>query len=145
MKKLFALLLCLFLLPAAMAEDAFNTSALKEDEDLYAFTHPGTLDTVYRMLNQPYFGQVDEGYDGSLLAYVDYVTLVDYDATLLRLMISIEAFGPVAADEMRLTVSSTSYTFSVDYDQSEYDGLYMEDYVVCLTDASLPLLKAIAQ
>ncbi len=146
MKQLMALLLALFLSTgAAFSEATFDVSALKQDENLYSFTHPGTLDTVYRMVNQPYFGQVDESSDGSLVAYVDYVTLVDHDATLLRLMVSIEAFAPVGADEMRLTAGGKTYTFAVTYDQSEYDGLYMEDYAVCLTDASLPLLKAIAQ
>lgn len=147
MKKLIALLLALSLasIPAALADDLFNTATLKMDENLFTFTHPGTLDTVYRMVNQPYFGQADESSDGSLVAYVDYVTLVDLDVTLLRLMVSIETFAPAGADEMRLTVGGKAYTFAVTYDQSEYDGLYMEDYAVCLTDASLPLLKAIAQ
>lgn len=146
MKPLLTLLLALCLaVPAAFADDTFNVAALQQDDDLYAFTHPGTLDTVYRMLNQPYFGQAEFPEYGSLAAYVDYVTLVDLDATLLRLMVSIEVFDPIGADEMRLTVGGKAYTFAVTYDQSEYDGLYMEDYAVCLTDASLPLLKAIAQ
>ena len=75
----------------------------------------------------------------------DYITLVDADVTLLRLVMSIEAYDPICADQMRLTVGKKTYTFDVTYDQDEYDGLYMEDYAVCLTDASLPLMKTIAQ
>ena len=146
MKKLLALLMALaLLLTSAAAESVFNTEALRNMAHTYTFTHPGTINTVTRLEHQPYIGQADWPEDGGLMAYVDYITLPDYDVTLLRLMISIEAFDPIAADEMRLTVGGKRYTFTVDYDQSEYDGLYMEDYTVCLTEESLPLLKAIAQ
>ena len=64
---------------------------------------------------------------------------------VLRLVVSIEAYDPICADQMRLTVGKKTYTFDVTYEQDEYDGLYMEDYAVCLTDASLPLMKTIAQ
>lgn len=145
MKRIIALLLSLLLWNTALAEDAFNIGVLREDDNLYAFTHPGTLDTVYRLLDQPYFGQVDEGFEGGLVVYVDFITLVDQDATLLRLMIAAEAFDPITAQELRMTVGGKRYTFAVSYEQSEYDGIFMEDYTTCLTNASLPLLKAIAQ
>lgn len=146
MKKLMMLFLCAMLcMSAALAENVFDNAELQRTENTYTFTHPGTVDTVVRLENQPYLGQVDESYDGGLLAYVDYIIMPDYDATLLRLFIAAEAFDPIAADEMRLTVGGKCYTFAVNYEQYEYDGLYMEDYIVCLTDASLPLLKAIAQ
>ncbi len=144
MKRFFALLLCL-MMTTALAESAFDVEALRGTENMNIFTPYGSVDTVVRPLNQPYIGQVDAPWDGGLIAYVDYITLVDADATLLRLVVSIEAFEPVTADQMRLTVGKKTYTFDVTYEQSEYDGLYMEDYAVCLTDASLPLMKAIAQ
>ena len=144
MKKLIALLLCL-MMTTALAESAFDVNTLRQTENMNVFTPYGTVDTVVRPMNQPYLGQVDAPYDGGLIAYVDYITLVDADVTLLRLVVSIEAFDPICADQMRLTVGKKTYTFDVTYEQSEYDGLYMEDYAVCLTDASLPLMKAIAQ
>lgn len=144
MKKFLAMLLCL-LLTAACAESPFDVEALRQTENMNIFTPYGSVDTVVRPMNQPYFGQVDAPYDGGLIAYVDYITLVDADVTLLRLVVSIEAFDPISADQMRITVGKKTYTFDVTYEQSEYDGLYMEDYAVCLTDASLPLMKAIAQ
>lgn len=144
MKRIIALLLCL-LMTAALAESPFDVTELRQTENMNIFTPYGSVDTVVRPMNQPYMGQVDAPYDGGIIAYVDYVTLVDADATLLRLVVSIEAYDPVSADQMRITVGKKTYTFDVDYEQSEYDGLYMEDYAVCLTDASLPLLKAIAQ
>ena len=144
MKKFLAMLLCL-LLTTALAESAFDVTTLRQLDDMTVFTSYSRVDTVVRPLNQPYIGQVDAPYDGGLIAYVDYITLVDANATLLRLVVSIEAFDPICADQMRLTVGKKTYTFDVDYQQSEYDGLYMEDYEVCLTDASLPMMKAIAQ
>ena len=145
MKKLLAFLLTLMLfVPAALAE--FDTASLKANADLYAFTIPGTVNTVYRPVNQPYLGQVDEAWEGELIAYVDYVTLVDEDVTLLRLVVSTTVFDlPLNAEQLRFTVGGKRYTFTVSHEESEYDGLYMEDFTACLTDASLPFLKAVAQ
>lgn len=145
MKKIAALLLCLLLFAsAALAE--FDTDSLKADPDLMIFTHPGTVNTVYRLPNQPYFGQADDAFDGELLAYVDYVTLLDENLTLLRLMVSTVVYDlPLNADQLRFTVGGKSYTLTVERERTEYDGLYMEDHTTYLTDASLPLLKAIAQ
>lgn len=146
MKKILLMILCLLLcLPSAGAESVFDNEELQRMENTYTFTHPGTIDTVVRLENQPYLGQVEDIWDGGLCAYVDYVIMPDHDATLIRLFMATEAFSPIAADEMRLTVGGKRYTFTVNYEQTEYDGLYMEDYAVCLTEASLPLLKAIAQ
>jgi len=144
MKKLLICLLALLLAaPAVLAE--FDTAALREMENTTTFTHPGTVNTVTRLMNQPYLAQVDPPFDGELSVFVDFITLPDHDVTLLRLLAGTLTYAPLAADEMRLTVGGKHYTFTVNYDQSEYDGIYMEDYAVCLTDASLPLLKAIAQ
>ena len=144
MKKLFVMLLCM-LMTVALAESPFDVDELRRTENMSIFTPYGTVDTVVRPLNQPYIGQATMPEDGGIIAYVDYITLVDADVTLLRLVMSIEAYDPICADQMRLTVGKKTYTFDVTYDQDEYDGLYMEDYAVCLTDASLPLMKIIAQ
>lgn len=145
MKRIFALVLMMaLLLTSAMAE--FNTGALKTDEELYSFTQFGTADTVYRSVNQPYIGQVDEQYDGGLVAYVDFVTMPDHEATLLRLMISTEVFDlPLGAQEVRLTVGGKQYTLPVSRVESEYDGLYMEDFTACLVGEGLNMLAAIAR
>ncbi len=144
MKKLLALLLILFLASTALAE--MDLTPLKTDPDWYAFPQGATLNTVYRAVNQPYIGQVDDAFDGDLVAYVDFITLVDRDVTLLRLMASTEMFGlPLGADQLRLTVAGKRYAFSVSREESEYDGLYMEDYTTCLAGEGLTMLKAIAQ
>lgn len=144
MKKLLAFLMILLLTSAALAE--MDLTSLREDPDWYSFTLHGTVDTVYRAVNQPYMGQVEEGFDGDLSVYLDYITLVDADATVLRLMVSTMAWDdPYNAGEIRLTVGKTSYTFAVTHDESEYDGVYMEDYVTCLAGDGLNMIKAIAQ
>lgn len=145
MKKLLALLLALLMMaPAALAE--FDVSPLKNDPNVTVMPQHGTVNTVYRPTNQPFIGQVDEEFEGELIVYVDYINLVDEEATLLRVMVSTVVYDyPLNADQMRLTVGGKSYTFPVSREIAEYDGLYMEDHAVCLTEASLPLLKAIAQ
>ena len=145
MKKLLAFLLALLLtVPAALAE--FDTAALKADPELYVLELPGSVDTAYRPVNQPYIGQVDENFDGELVAYVDYLTLVDADATVLRLMIATVIYdAALNADQLRLTVQGKTYTFTVTHVESEYDGVYMEDYTTCLVGDGLSMLKTIAQ
>lgn len=145
MKKLPAFLIALLLMTsAALAE--FDLTPLKSDPDLSVFTQPGTVNTVYRPVNQPFIGQVDETFEGEMVVYADYISLVDKGVTLLRLMVSTVAYAlPLNADQLRMTVGGKRYTITVHHEESEYDGLYMEDFSACLTDASLPLLKAIAQ
>ena len=144
MKRLIALVLALLLCgSAALAE--FDTASLRDMENTTTFTHPGTVNTVTRLMNQPYLAQVDAPSEGELSVFVDFITLPDYEVTLLRLLTGTVTYAPLAANEMRITAGGKRYTFTVNYEQSEYDGIYMEDYAVCLTDTSLPLLKAIAQ
>lgn len=145
MKRILALILCLAMLPAALAESAFDAAELRRTENIYTFTHPGTVDTVVRLMNQPYIGQVDAPHEGELVLFIDYVTMPDHDATLIRLMASTVTYAPMAAEEIRMAMGGKTYTFTVGYEQSEYDGLYMEDYAFCLTETSLPFLKAAAR
>ena len=145
MKRVFTfVLMMLLLMTSALAE--FNTDALKTDAELYSFIQPGTVNTVYRAVNQPYIGQVDEACEGGLVVYVDFVTIPDLDATLLRLLIATEVFDmPLGAQEVRLTVGGKRYTLPVSREVSEYDGLYMEDFSTCLVGEGLNMMAAIAR
>ncbi|MBR6667509.1 MAG: hypothetical protein IKL25_04015 [Clostridia bacterium] len=146
MKRILSIVLCLCLLFPALALAEFDPAPLKSDPDIIVIPLPNSVDTVYRPVNQPYFGQVDEGFNGELVAYVEYITLVDADATVLRLMISTVSWDmPYNAEEICLTVGSTRYSLAVTHDESEYDGTYMEDYSACLVGNGLNLIKAIAQ
>ena len=144
MKRFLAFLTLLLMIPAALAE--IDLSLVKEDPDWYSFPIPSSVNTVWRAANQPYIGQVDEGFDGEIVAYVDYITLVDAAVTVPRLMLCTVSWDlPLNAQEVRLTVGKTRYTLAATHTESEYDGVYMEDYESCLIGDGLALLKAIAQ
>ena len=142
MKKLTALLLALLMMTsAALAE--FDLDELCRTADCEVREEPGTVDTVVRPVNQPYWGEVDA--EGDLCMFVDYIHKIDYEATFLRVLLSISTFDPVGVDQVAFTVGGKTYTFSVQGEMYEYEGIYMEDIAFCLTDVSLPFLKAIAQ
>lgn len=145
MKQILILLLTLMLITVpALAE--MDLAPLKEDPDWYAYPVPGSVNTVYRTVKPPFIGQTDEAFDGELVAWVDYITLVDAGSTVPRLVISTTVWDmPLNAQEVRLTVGKTRYSLAVTHTESEYDGMYMEDYEACLVGEGLSLLKAIAQ
>lgn len=145
MKQILILLLTLMLITVpALAE--MDLAPLKEDPDWYSYPVPGSVNTVYRTVKPPFLGQTDEAFDGELVAYVDYITLVDAGVTVPRLMLCTVVWDlPLNAQEVRLTVGKTRYTLAATHTESEYDGVYMEDYASCLVGDGLELLKAIAR
>ncbi len=148
MKKSIALVLLLLMMTTALAEPVFDNIELQRTDNTFTFEQPGTVDMITRLVNQPYMGEVfgNERYEyGDLCVYIDYIRKVDADATLLRLLIGLTVYDSLQATEIALEAGGKRYTFAVDCDQSEYDGIYMEDYAICLTDTSLPLVKALAQ
>ena len=142
MKKLLALLLILLLPCAAMAE--VDVLALQSTEGCMAYTASNGVDTVIRWTDQPFIGMTDVE-DGELIAFLDYVDMPNEDAVFLRLTLSLVTPEMYAADTMTLTVGQKTYTFSVMPEISEYDTVYYEDYAVCLTEASLPILQDITK
>lgn len=141
MKKLIALLLALVLLPvAAVAE--FDRQRLRETEGYLVSVEPKTWDAVVSPMNQPYMGELD---DGTLLVCVDYIEKVDLDVTLVRVLVSLMIYEHTGADTVVFEVGGKRYAFEMQPQVYEYDGLVMEDYAICLTDAGLPFLKALAQ
>lgn len=141
MKKLLTMLLTLALLPLpAVAE--FNNAALRQLEDCIIMQHPGALDVLVCPMNQPFRGEMEDAW---LEVSVDFVEKVDLDMTLVRVAVGIEVFDNVYADTISFTVGGKCYAFAVEAEVFEYDAVYQEDYYICLTDASLPFLKALAQ
>lgn len=142
MKKLLSLLLTmLLLLTAALAE--FDYYALKELDDHLVYTMPGTANTVVRTLTPPYEGTLG---DDELIAYLDYVILPDEEVTTFRLCLSVSLFDSIQADSVTVTVDKKQYTFTdVMLESTEYDGIYMEDYSLILSDASYPIVTALAK
>lgn len=147
MKKLIALLLALMLLPGlALAE--FDTAALLEQDGVLQSVD-AQWNTVYSLSNPFYMGEIGESwqdYGDSLLVTLDYIERSDlYGMTLIRVDVLLMAYEMLGVDTVTFTVGGKSYAFTVSADVFEYDGVYQEEYVICLTDASLPFLKAIAQ
>lgn len=140
MKKLIALLLILLLLPAVgLAE--FDTAALLERENVLQ-SMDANWDTVYSLSDVFYMGEIE---DGTLLVTLDYIEKAELDMTLIRVDALLMIYDMMTADTVTFTVGGKNYAFTVQADVFEYDGVYQEDYVICLTDASLPFLKAVAQ
>lgn len=141
MKKLLALLLALLMLPCAATAE-FDRERLRETENCLVTVQPKTWDTIVSPANQPYMGELD---DGTMLVCVDYIEKVNLDVTLVRVAVSLMIYDRTWADTVVFTVGGKEYAFSVEAEAYEYDGLCMEDYNICLTDAGLPFLKALAQ
>ena len=142
MKRVMAALLALMLLLPVLARAEFNNAELERLEGCMVLLHPGTLDTLVCPLNQPFEGEMEDAW---LEVSVDFVEKIELDMTLIRVAVGIEVFDNVYADAIAFTVGGKRYAFSAQADVFEYDGVYQEDYYICLTDASLDFLKALAQ
>ena len=142
MKRMVALALCLLmLLPFAALAD-FDKEALRSTENCLVMIQPGTMETIICPVNQPFYGEIPEG---DLMVCVDYIEKSQLDMTLIRVAVTAMVYDPMWADTVAFTVGGKQYAFAVTPESFEYDGIYMEDYYICLTDESLPFLKAVAQ
>ena len=140
MKKFLALLLVMCLPALALAE--VDAMELQTRENMQVFTASNGVDTVIRPMDQPFIGETSlEG--GELIAYLDYIDMPNENRVFLRLTISVVTPDMAAADTMALKVGKKTYTFSVQPEINEYDTIYYEDYAVCLTGESLPILEDI--
>ena len=142
MKRVMAALLALMLLLPVLAQAEFNNTELERLEGCMVLMHPGTLDKLVCPLNQPFEGEMEDAW---LEVSVDFAEKIELDMTLIRVAVGIEVFDNVYADAIAFTVGGKRYAFSAQADVFEYDGVYQEDYYICLTDASLDFLKALAQ
>lgn len=143
MRRWLALVL-LFLMCMPARAEGFDQAALEQLDGFSTFREFNQVDTVVRPLSQPYAGQVTLP-DGELRAFLDFIHLADADMTFLRLTLSLTSCDYVAAGTMTITVAGKDYAFHIRPQVTEYDLTYYEDYAVCLTDESLPMLKAMAR
>lgn len=139
-RHMVALLLALMMPLSALAEA--DGMALRRTENCMVYTAANGVDTVIRPLDQPFMGDTTLE-DGELIAFLDYVDLPNEGAIFLRLTFSLLTPEMLGADTLRVIVGKTDYVFPVTPEISEYDTIYYEDYAVCLTEASLPLVEAI--
>lgn len=144
MKRYLALLLTLLLLHGtAMAE--MDTDLLASTQGMNVYLDRAEINTIYRPEEGQPFEGVCEEEDISAMAYLDFVTMPEAHATLMRLTLSMCALDALYANQLELTIDGKAYVFPVSATVDEYDLVYYEDYSVYLTDESLPLVKAIAK
>lgn len=141
MKKWLCLLLAL-VLGCISAAAEFDFSALKEMENAIVSLVPGTADTIVRPMRMPYQGEFGED---DLIANLDYIILPDQEVVALRICLSVSLFEPMQADQVAVTLDGKCYTFTVTPEVAEYDGIYMEDYALVMTNDSMPLMKALSK
>lgn len=142
MRRLLVLILLMLACTAALAE-GFDQAALEQLEGCSVYREANQVDTVVRPMSQPYAGQVSLE-DADLAVFLDFIRLENQEVTLLRLTLSLSSCEYLAAGEMAITVAGKEYAFQVRPQVAEYDLTYYEDYAACLTDESLPMLKAMA-
>lgn len=140
MKKLLSLVLALALLPAA-AWAEFDLDGLFAREEVTESVD-AAWNTVYSLSNPFYLGEIE---DGTLMVTLDYIRDSQTDMILIRVDVLAMLYDLMRADTLTFTVGGKQYAFGVTADVFEYDGVYQEEYVICLSDTSLPFLKAIAQ
>ena len=144
MKRLAALLLASLLLLGSAAAEGFQSTALRQTEGMTVFPDEDSACTVIRPAGQPFSGHTEDEWE-ELTAYLDFVEDPDEDMTLLRLTVSLVSDRYLAASRLTVTAGDTDYVFEVNHLVSEYDMVYYEDYAVCLSDESLPMLRALAR
>ena len=138
-----SLILCLLLFAVSACAEV-RMEKLTGLRDAQVFTDDNGIDTVIRPAGQPYFCSV-EAENAELLAYLDFVECPnEEDTVFLRLTLAMETWDRISAVRMAIEVGKQRYIFTVKAKVSEYDMTYYEDYAVCMTDLSLPMLKAIA-
>lgn len=136
------LLLALLLAFPALAE--VDNAMLESAPGMMSYLDMDNVNTVIRSQAQPFPGRTDEG-DTEVYAFIDFLEMPVEDVTLVRLTVSVVGTEELCAREMNISAGGKTYAFNVTRQVSEYDMMYYEDYSVCLTDQTLPLLKAIAR
>lgn len=144
MKRILCLAAALVLLCVpALAED-FDQAALEQMDAYDVMMDFQQVNTIVRPKDQPYAGTIDVE-DGEAAVYLDFIQMPDENATLMRLMLCLTTYEFIGASELTITVGDKDYIFSVFPEISEYDLTYFEDYTICMTDESLPMIKAMAR
>ncbi len=144
MKKWISLLLaglCALLPFTALGEADF--SMLEAMENASVYLDDDGVTSVVRPGNQPFLAATEtEGV--TVCAFLDAVEDANLGLTLLRFSLTVEAEDNTWGRELRLKVGKKTYVFPVVPRISEYDMVYQEDYSVCLTGVSLPMVKQMA-
>ena len=136
--------ICVLLMLSVSAAADVDAAMIESMEDASVFLDDNGIDTVIRPNGQPYFGKIDRE-NVQLCTYLDFVEMPDMEDTVfIRLTLALETWETINADRVGIRVGKENYIFEVSPRTSEYDLIYYEDYTLCMTDKSLPMLKAMA-
>ena len=144
MKRALLLALCLVFACVSAVAEGFDQAALEQMEGFMVLQDAYGVNTIVRPEGQPYAGTIDIE-DAELETYLDYIQMPDEDATFLRLMVCLTSWEYVGAKQLTITVGDKDYVFRTTPETAEYDLTYFEDYTLCMTDESLPMIKAMAR
>ena len=144
MRRLVCLLLSMLMLCTAALADGFDQTRLEQTKDYTTYMDIHQVNTIVAPPGQPWMGET-ELEDSEVAVYLDFIQMPDEDMTFLRLTLSLTSYEFVAAGELTITVGGKDYVFDVFPEVWEYDLTYFEDYIICMTDASLPMIKAMAR
>lgn len=143
MKRIMCLLAALLLCVPALAEE-FDQAALEQMDTYDVMMDFQQVNTIVRPQDQPYAGTMDME-DAEVAVFLDFIRMPDEDTTFIRLMVCLTSYEFIGANELTITVGGKDYVFEVFPEIAEYDLTYFEDYTVCMTDESLPMIKAMAR
>lgn len=143
-RRLVCLLVCLAMLCASALAEGFDQERLEQTKDYTTYMDIQQINTIVAPPDQPWMGEA-ELEDSEVAVYLDFIQMPDEDMTFLRLTLSLTSYEFVAANELTFTVGGKNYVFSVFPEVWEYDLTYFEDYIICMTDESLPMIKAMAR
>ena len=144
MKRLICLVMTLMLACSGALAEAFDQEGLEQLEGCTVSMDLLEVNTIVRPDDQPWTGECALP-DSWLDVYLDFIRMPDEEATFMRLTLSVTSFEYVAAEKVSILVNGKEYVFTVEEEVSEYDGMYFEDFTACMTDESLPMIKAMAR
>ena len=144
MKRAILLALCLMLMCSCALCEGFDQAGLEQQEGWMVLQDAYGVNTIVRPEGQPSLGTMDMD-SATLETYLDFIQIPDEDATFIRLMVCLTSWEFTGTRQLTITVGEKDYVFRVTPEGWEYDLTYFEDYTLCMTDESLPMIKAMAR
>ena len=139
MKRITAMLLVLMMLSASALAHDVDMSVLLEGIEYNERADLNGVDTVYRPVTQPWIYRVETG---KMRVYLDYLDAVNEDMLFLRLTLTFEAYEQLVTPHVTFTIDGKTWVATAIVHAEEYDGTYYHDYMLCFTDETVPLLRA---
>lgn len=140
MKRIAAVVMTVSLLLSTALAHGVDMSVLLEGLEVNERLDLNGVDTIYRSASQPWIYETETG---KLRVYLDYVDAVNDDMLFLRMTLTFAAYEQLTTPHVTFTVNGEAWIPTMIVHAEEYDGTYYHDYMLCFTDETAPLLKAI--